>query len=237
MNLIVIPTFNTTEENFNNILTLKNKFPTDTVYVVDNSKNQNDFEHHFIKNNILYEKSIFGGRYEPGALLQAYQKFDADTYLLIQDSIFVDDEIFIREYFEKDLDLIVAFEFLYPSYWFLTHENFDFINSIFMDADDLLDNVFAFNHSSFLCRKKHLDFIVQCGVLSSQFLPINKCQQQAWERIFGIVFGMSGHKLIALNCKGAKLTEEQTKWVKENWIVQLNNPLSKYFIKKHGARA
>lgn len=237
MNLIVIPTFNTTEENFNNILTLKNKFPTDTVYVVDNSKNQNDFEHHFIENNILYEKSVFGGRYEPGALLQAYQKFDAEKYVLIQDSINIKDEIFIKEYFEKDKDIIVAFLFLYPSYWFLTHENLFYLKNIFNNAEDLLDNVFGFSHSSFLCKKKHIDFMVNCKILAENYLPKNKIEQQSWERVFGIILGLSGFPVAAMSITGHPLNDEQKTHLKEKYLMKLGKPIESFYVKIHGNRA
>jgi hypothetical protein len=237
MNLIVIPTYNTKLDNFQNIVNIKKKLPNCTVYVVDNSQDANPFESDFLEHDIVYEKSVFGGRYEPGALLQAYNRFDADKYLLIQDSIELVDESFVADYFKSNFDFIIVFQFLYPSYWFLTFENLRYLETIFTDAEDLLNNVFGFSHSSFLCLKQHIKSMVETEILSEKFLPQNKCEQQSWERVFGIYFGLAGFKLIGISMSGVELNDDQKKQIKKKWLVKSGRPLESFFIKRHCARA
>lgn len=237
MNVIVIPTYNTQEEHCNNIISLGKKFPNDIVYVVDNGEKDNPYQSKFLENNIIYEKSVFGGRYEPGALLQARNKFDANKYLLIQDSILINDEIFIKDYFEKDLDLFVCFQYLFPSYWFLTYENLYYLQSIIDNVEELLDKVFGYSHSSFLCEKKHVDHMINCGILSEKYLPRCKNEQQAWERLFGILISVGNFKTVAMSISGQPLNDEQKSILKGKHVLHLGRPLEEFFVKSHGNRA
>ena len=73
---IVIPTYNPTQQCYENILNYLNiKLDDYFIYVVNNNSDKTEFIDKLKDHpDTCVEDSIYGGAFEAGALLQAYQK-------------------------------------------------------------------------------------------------------------------------------------------------------------------
>jgi hypothetical protein len=137
------------------------------------------------------QKNMFGGGYEPGALLHAVNKYQSKQVFLTQDSmelidlnfLLTPDENIIKSYLIEDRPA----RFLSPDQIAWIKERFN--NRIF----EGLSNGNALVSSTFLGSREAIDKIIQQDILVESKLPRFKRDQECWERVMGIAFDSNGY--------------------------------------------
>ena len=194
--LIVIPTYNPGEFIFNNLEIYK-KLDKDKykVLLIDNGTNNQQSLDILTKVNEEFEvqKNMFGGGYEPGALLHAIQKYDSERVFLTQDSMELVDLNFLYNF---DENLINGYVIEGQPARFLSRDQIMWIKENF--GESIFEGLFngkALVSTTFIGSRKAVDLIVQQDILTENKLPKNKREQECWERVMGIAFGNNKYKI------------------------------------------
>lgn len=187
---IVIPTHNPNEQCYENILNYaKLKLVDNIVYVINNNSTDNVYIEK-LKNysGVIVKDSIYGGAFEAGALLQAYNEIDAENYLLIQDSIKVNEPYEINYYCKYVSDYVLAFSLLYPIGFSITDEIKKYIMEFDYDFKYDFFELFGTQFCTFVAKRNQIEALIQSKILIEKNLPKSKLGCEAWERIFGLGF-------------------------------------------------
>jgi glycosyltransferase involved in cell wall biosynthesis len=192
--LIVIPTYNPGQFIFKNLELYRQLDPDKyKVLLIDNcTNNQQSLDIlNKVNEEFTAEKNMFGGGYEPGALLHAVNKYQSKQVFLTQDSmelidlnfLLTPDENIIKSYLIEDRPA----RFLSPDQIAWIKERFN--NRIF----EGLSNGNALVSSTFLGSREAIDKIIQQDILVESKLPRFKRDQECWERVMGIAFDSNGY--------------------------------------------
>ena len=188
-----------TEKCFENVVHLKKNLKDFEILVINNNSNDKTFLSKLDNYGIKVEDSIFNGAYDPGALLQAYNIYEAENYLLIQDSIKILDFKDIEKYINNNCDYVLALQVMIPAAHALEKENIEIIDHLFHKYKKYIYLYPGICNNTFLMKRKHVAFLVNENILIEENLPKNKFGQECWERIFGICFSKSIFKLKTLH--------------------------------------
>ena len=193
--LIVIPTYNPGEFIFKNLEIYKQLDPDKyKVLLIDNGTNQQYCLDILDKlsSDFTVEKNMFGGGYEPGALLHAIRKYQSKQVFLTQDSMELLDLNFILT---PDENTTKAFVIEYQPTRFLNMEQTLWIVRTFgPDIGEGLYKHHALVSTTFISLRKEIDKLVQQDILVENKLPRSKSEQECWERVMGVALGLNGNK-------------------------------------------
>jgi len=189
--VIVIPTFNPNEYNYNIIKSYENLDRQNfDIIVVDNGSYITEYINKIQKLDFIkYEFSEFNGGYETGALYQVYRKTDYENYFLVQDSIEIKTFRFYETYSLLYSESILAFTPIINR-----HERFDWgPNNIFFNKD--IDNILKLENkfdgimcNAFGIKKNLLKKIFDSILFSEKLIPQHKYDSMAWEGCWGVYF-------------------------------------------------
>ena len=192
--LIVIPTYNPGQFIFKNLELYRQLDPDKyKVLLIDNGTNNQQSLDILNKVNkeFAVEKNMFGGGYEPGALLHAVNKYRSKHVFLTQDSMELVDLNFLSTPSENLIKSYVIEDqparFLSPDQIAWIRDRFN--NRIF----EGLSNGNALVSSTFLGSREAIDKIIQQDILVESKLPRFKRDQECWERVMGIAFDSNGY--------------------------------------------
>jgi len=192
--LIVIPTYNPGEFIFKNLEIYKQLDPDKyKVLLIDNGTNQRYCLDILDKlsYNFTVEKNMFGGGYEPGALLHAVSRYDSKYVFLSQDSMELIDLSFILTPGEN---LIKSFVIEDKPARFLSPDQISWIKERFNER--IFQGLFKGNalvSTTFLGPREAIDKIISQDILVESKLPRQKKDQECWERVIGISFDANGY--------------------------------------------
>lgn len=183
--LIVVPCHNPPRDMLEATCRLEN------VLLIDNGSH--DLSAYFHAKSP--ETNFFGPTYEAGALFHAFQNYEYDRYLLMQDSIVIEDTTFIlhpESHFDGASG-VYAFASIAPASVGMTGENYDFISRVFPEFSSYdLNTVSGIQYNSFSISRADLEKVVAAGFLREDRLPKCKRGSEAWERIWGCIFAELG---------------------------------------------
>jgi hypothetical protein len=193
--LIVIPTYNPGEFIFKNLEIYK-QLDSDKykVLLIDNGTNEQYCLDILDKlsSDFTVEKNMFGGGYEPGALLHGIKKYQSKRVFLTQDSMELLDLNFILT---PDENTTKAFVIEYQPTRFLSMEQTLWILRTFgPDIGEGLYKHHALVSTTFISMRSEIDKLVQQDILVENKLPKNKQEQECWERVMGVALGLNGNK-------------------------------------------
>ena len=193
--LIVIPTYNPGEFIFNNLEIYKQLDPDKyKVLLIDNGTSERYCLDILDKlsSDFTVEKNMFGGGYEPGALLHGINKYQSKRVFLTQDSMELLDLNFILT---PDENTTKAFVIEYQPTRFLSMEQTLWILRTFgPDVGEGLYKHHALVSTTFITLRSEIDKLVQQDILVENKLPRNKKEQECWERVMRVVLGLNGNK-------------------------------------------
>jgi len=193
--LIVIPTYNPGEFIFNNLEIYKQLDPDKyKVLLIDNGTSERYCLDILDKlsSDFTVEKNMFGGGYEPGALLHGINKYQSKRVFLTQDSMELLDLNFILT---PDENTTKAFVIEYQPTRFLSMEQTLWILRTFgPDVGEGLYKHYALVSTTFITLRSAIDKLVQQDILVENKLPRNKKEQECWERVMGVALGLNGNK-------------------------------------------
>ena len=182
--LIVIPTYNPGEFIFNNLEIYKQLDPDKyKVLLIDNGTSERYCLDILDKlsSDFTVEKNMFGGGYEPGALLHGINKYQSKRVFLTQDSMELLDLNFILT---PDENTTKAFVIEYQPTRFLSMEQTLWILRTFgPDVGEGLYKHHALVSTTFITLRSEIDKLVQQDILVENKLPRNKKEQECWERV------------------------------------------------------
>lgn len=233
--LIVVPSYNMNEICFNNVLSLKTLFPDFNILIVDNNSNDTEYLDKLLDYGLNVEKSVFGGAFEPGALLQAYNKYKAENYFLIQDSILMLDAEPIFEYVNSDDDYVLALQQFCPAlHMCKDHQltKLKQINSKFRSYAAMYPGI---ENSSFVAKAHHIQFLIDKNLLTEENIPKDKSDEELWERIFGLAFYCNKIDVKSLSAKFDPIYQYSGKVPFEKLFFK-GIPNDKVFKKEHFGR-
>ncbi len=194
--LIIVPTYNPGEFIFKNLEIYKQLDPDKyKVLLIDNGTNQRYCLDILDKlsSDFTVEKNMFNGGYEPGALLHSIKKYDSKYVFLTQDSMELLDLNFLLN--PKD-DLINGYVIEDQPARFLTKDQIYWIAEKFNnEIFNGLTNGNALVSTTFIAPRKAVDQLVEQNVLVESKLPRQKQDQESWERVMGIAFGLNGYRI------------------------------------------
>lgn len=194
--LIIIPTYNPGEFIFKNLEIYKQLDPDKyKVLLIDNGTNEKYCLDILDKlsADFTVEKNVFNGGYEPGALLHSINKYESKYIFLTQDSMELVDLNFLLTPKE---DTIKCYVYDDMPARFLSREQILWIKEKFDEG--IYEGLVTGNalvSTTFLSSRKAVDQIVNQGILSESKLPRFKKDQESWERVMGIAFGVNGYKI------------------------------------------
>ena len=188
---VVVPTYNPTELNYNNILALKELFDAGfDVYVINNNSTNLDYIEKIKQIDfVIFENSDYGGAYEAGALYQVFKKDLYETYMLVQDSVHIKTSATFDNYASHHCSYVIcliAFDSCLDA--FTTSNDRVWFDEIFPDLIDELKMVPGILGNNFLCKRRHLMQMSRIGYFCEEKLPRNKDASQAWERVWATYF-------------------------------------------------
>lgn len=193
--LIVIPTYNPGNFIFNNLDIYKQLDPDKyKVLLIDNGTNQQSSLDilNKLSSDFTVEKNMFGGGYEPGALLHAINKYNSKQVFLTQDSMELLDLNFILT---PDENSTKAFVIEYQPTRFLNmDQNLWILRTFGPDIAEGLYNHYALVSTTFITLRSEIDKLVKQDILVENKLPRNKSEQECWERVMGVSLGLNGNK-------------------------------------------
>jgi len=233
--LIVVPSYNMNEICFNNVLSLKTLFPDFNILIVDNNSNDTEYLDKLLDYGLNVEKSVFGGAFEPGALLQAYNQYKAENYFLIQDSISMLDSEPIVEYVNSDDDYVLALQQFCPAlHMCKDHQltKLKQINSKFRSYAAMYPGI---ENSSFVAKAHHIQFLIDKNLLTEENIPKDKSDEELWERIFGLAFYCNKIDVKSLSAKFDPIYQYSGKVPFEKLFFK-GIPNDKVFKKEHFGR-
>jgi hypothetical protein len=194
--LIVIPTYNPGDFIFKNLEIYKqldkDKYK---VLLIDNGTNNQKSINILNKVNeeFTVEKNMFNGGYEPGALLHAVKKYESKYVFLTQDSMELLDLSFLLT---PEEDLIKCYLYDDLPARFLSREQISWIAERFEERIyEGLANGKALVSTTFLGSVNAVNQIIKQGTLIESKLPRQKRDQECWERVMGIAFGVNKYRI------------------------------------------
>jgi len=198
MNLIiVVPSYNMTEQCYKNVISLQNQIPEAKFLVVNNSSTDREYLDK-LPSTITVEDNVYPNSYEAGALLHAYNKYEFDNYFLIQDSIEMFDCFEIIDYTKNDYEFVLALNLFCPASHMMNNNHKEFLKDNFKSISYLLYMQAGIATNSFIAKKHHIQKIVDAGVFVESNLPKHKLASECWERVFGLSFYKNKIKLKCL---------------------------------------
>ena len=195
MNLIiVVPSYNMTEQCYKNVISLQNQIP-EAKFLVVNNNSTNTFYLDKLSETITVEDNVYPSTYEAGALLHAFNKYDFENYFLIQDSIEMYDCFEIIDYTKQDYEFVFALNLFCPASHMTNDNHKNYIKTNFKSLSYLLFMQAGIATNSFIAKKHHIQKIVDAGIFVESNLPKNKLASECWERVFGLAFYKNKIKL------------------------------------------
>ncbi len=192
--LVVVPSYNMTEQCYKNVLSLQDQLPEAKIVVVNNNST-NTFYLDKLPETITVEDNVYPSTYEAGALLHAFNKYDFENYFLIQDSIEMYDCFEIIDYAKQDYEFVFALNLFCPASHMTNDNHKNYIKTNFKSLSYLLFMQAGIATNSFIAKKHHIQKIVDAGIFVESNLPKNKLASECWERVFGLAFYKSKIKL------------------------------------------
>jgi hypothetical protein len=207
---IVIPTHNPNEQCYENILNYLNlKLVENVIYVVNNNSTELEYIEKLRNHKeIIIKDSIYGGAFEAGALLQAYNEIDAENYLLIQDSIKLNEPYEVNYYCKYVSDFVLAFSLLYPIGFVINDEIKKYILEFDYNFNYDFFELFGIQFCTFVAKKHQISKLIESKILIEKNLPKSKLACESWERIFGLGFFNNNIKMKGFDIQA---TEEDAK--------------------------
>ena len=233
--LIVVASYNMNEFCFKNVVSLKSLFPDFDILIVDNNSSDTEYLDKLADYDLNVEKSVFGGAFEPGALLQAYNKYKAENYFLIQDSISMLNAEPILEYVNSDDGYVLALQQFCPAlHMCKDHQltKLKQINSKFRSYAAMYPGI---ENSSFVAKAHHIQFLIDKNLLTEEKIPKDKSDEELWERIFGLAFYCNKIDVKSLTAKFDPIYQFSGKVPFEKLFFK-GTPNDKVFIKEHFGR-
>jgi len=192
--LIAIPTYNPGEFILKNLEIYKQLDPDKyKVLLIDNgTNNQQSLDIlNKVNEDFAVEKNMFGGGYEPGALLHAVNKYESKHVFLTQDSMELVDLNFLLTPGEN---LIKSYLIEDQPARFLSPDQISWIKERFNDRIfQGLTKGNALVSTTFLGPREAVDKIISQDILVENKLPRQKRDQECWERVMGIAFDANGY--------------------------------------------
>ena len=190
--LIVIPTYNPGEFIFKNLEIYRQLDPDKyKVLLIDNGTNNQQSLDILNKVNeeFTVEKNMCGGGYEPGALLHAVNKYDAEYVFLTQDSL----DLLDLSFFNKPVSNVAkAFAIEYQPARFLNMNHVSWIMKTFgTDIGEALYFKHALVSTTFLTKMSNIKKLIEQNILTENKLPRSKSEQECWERVMGVSLGLN----------------------------------------------
>lgn len=186
--LIVVASYNMNEFCFNNVMSHKTLFPDYDILVVDNNSSNTEYLDKLSDCGVNVQKSVFGGAFEPGALLQAYNQYKAENYFLLQDSIEMIDANPIIEYVNSDNNFVLALQQFCPALHMCKEHQLVKLKEIDSKLRSYAAMYPGIEHSSFVAKTHHIQFLIDKNLLTEENIPRDKSGEELWERIFGLAF-------------------------------------------------
>ncbi len=199
--LIVVASYNMNEFCFKNVLSLKNLFPDFNLLVVDNNSNNTEYLDKLSDFDINVQKSIYGGAFEPGALLQAYNQYKAENYFILQDSVQIFDANPIVEYVNSDNSFVLALQQFCPAIHMCKEHQLVKLKQIDSKMRSYAAMYPGIEHSSFVSKAHHIQFLIDKNLLTEENIPKDKSGEELWERIFGLAFYCNKIDIKSLDAK------------------------------------
>lgn len=234
-NLLVVPSYNMNFDCYNIVkknIALLSDFET---VIVDNKSSDLTYLNLLKKDGVNVVVNKFNGAYEAGALLQCYQDYEADNFFLLQDSIEINDSEAFKYYCNNETcNFVMALRLFFPAYHKMHDDNKKLFNSKFNKLRKYLLYNPGIQYNTFICKKEHIDAIVDKKIFTEEKLPKNKFEQQNWERVFGLAFHDCQINIMALEviyddiwfCVGKYQCYEKT-------ISEFKNVFTKKYMKRH----
>ena len=195
--LVVVPSYNMTEQCYKNVLSLQAQLPEAKIVVVNNNSKDTSYLDE-LPETITVEDNLYPSTYEAGALLHAFNKYDFENYFLIQDSIEMYDCFEIIDYTNKDYEFVLALNLFCPASHMMNNNHKEFLKANFKSISHLLYMQAGIATNSFIAKKHHIQKIVDAGVFVESNLPKHKLASECWERVFGLSFYKNKIKLKCL---------------------------------------
>ena len=192
--LVVVPSYNMTEQCYKNVLSLQDQLPKAKIVVVNNNSTNTSYLDK-LPETITVEDNVYPSTYEAGALLHAFNKYDFENYFLIQDSIEMYDCFEIIDYTKQDYEFVFALNLFCPASHMTNDNHKNYIKTNFKSLSYLLFMQAGIATNSFIAKKHHIQKIVDAGIFVESNLPKNKLASECWERVFGLAFYKSKIKL------------------------------------------
>ena len=188
MNLIiVVPSYNMNEQCYKNIISLHKQIPEAKILIVNNNSTDKKYIN-LLPKEIIVEDNIYPNSYEPGALLHAFNKYEYDNYFLIQDSIEMLDCFEIIDYVNKEYDFVLTLNLFCPAAHMMNNDHKEYMKKNFKSLASSIYMKPGIASNTFIAKRKHIQKIIDSGILIIENLPNNKLGSECWERIFGIAF-------------------------------------------------
>jgi len=199
--LIVVASYNMNEICFKNVVSLKTLFPDFNILVVNNNSSYTEYLNKLSDYEINVQKSVFGGAFEPGALLQAYNQFEAENYFLIQDSVEMFDASPIVEYVNSDNNFVLALQQFCPALHMCKENQLFELKQIDSKLRRYAAMYPGIEFSSFVAKRDHIQTLIDENLLTEKNIPRDKNGCELWERIFGLGFYCNKIDVKSLNAK------------------------------------
>ena len=189
------------EKCFNSI---KHHQPNDEIVIVDSDSLLKEHYNNIRNLENVSILEIKNKNYETGAIWTVYNNFIRDTYIFMQDSMILLNNI--DDYINND---VVYFSDYYG--WYdpnnLEHE---WASNVMKNCDyEYIENDYNYKmlqFNSMICKRSVLDKLKSKNLHT--ILPTNKRESQAMERVFGMALHYEGYDLNYTCIGGDKLIKE-----------------------------
>ena len=199
--LIIVPSYNMNESCFNNVVSLRSLFPNYKIIVVNNNSTDTEYLDQVKEHGIEVEDSIFGGAFEPGALLQSFNKYQAENYFLIQDSVQMFDASPIEDYIKQNNDYVLALQQFCPAWHMCKEDQLLKLKEIDSKLRTYAAMYPGIEFSSFVAKPHHIQLLIDKNLLNETNIPKDKSGCELWERIFGLGFFCNKIEVKSINAK------------------------------------
>jgi len=176
-----------TQLSINCVKNIRNFYPDSEIFIVDsNSPIKNHIEP--LKEMGCVISDLENINYESGAMWDTYNKFEKDSYIFLQDSILLLNNI--DEYIKKDVSI---FGRIYSNWAGCGQEHIDWINQNLLNSNYSIPeqgfNLVEWN--SFIVSREILNKFKQKNL--DKIKPTNKVGSCGMERILGIALNSEGY--------------------------------------------
>jgi hypothetical protein len=186
---------------FNNVLSLKKLFPDYNILVIDNNSNNTEYLDKLPDYELTVQKSAYGGAFEPGALLQAYNQFKAENYFLIQDSVEMFEANPVVDYVNNDYNFVLALQQFCPALHMCKEDQLIKLKQIDSKLRSYASMYPGIEFSSFVAKPHHIQTLIDKNLLIEENIPRDKNGCELWERIFGLGFYCNKIEVKSLTAK------------------------------------